>query len=77
MQVLIRIFGIIGLILCIIPFQFKKHKHIVLCEMAFELFLDFGNQMRAISRAKQTILIQLACDSLGYLPTEKAEKGSH
>lgn len=43
----------------------------------FELFLDFGNQMRARSRAKQTILIQLACDSLGYLPTEKAEKGSH
>ncbi len=37
MQVLIRIFGIIGLILCIIPFQFKKHKHIVLCKMASEL----------------------------------------
>ena len=43
----------------------------------FELFLDFGNQMRARSRAKQTILIQLSCGSLGYLPTEKAEKGSH
>ncbi len=43
----------------------------------FELFLDFGNQMRARSRAKQTILIQLACGSRGYLPTEKAEKGSH
>ena len=43
----------------------------------FELFLDYGNQMRARSRAKQTILIQLAGGSLGYLPTEKAEKGSH
>ena len=43
----------------------------------FELFLDFGNRIRARSRAKQTILIQLACDSLGYLPTERAEKGSH
>ena len=43
----------------------------------FELFLDYGNQIRARSRAKQTMLIQLACGSEGYLPTEKAEKGSH
>ncbi len=43
----------------------------------FELFLDFGNQMRARSRAKQTILIQLACGIGGYLPTAKAEKGGH
>ena len=42
MQVLIRIFGIIGLILCIIPFQFKKYKHIILCKMASEL--SFGVQ---------------------------------
>ena len=34
MQILIRVFGILGLILSIIPFQFKKHKHIVLCKMA-------------------------------------------
>ena len=43
----------------------------------FELFLDYGNQIRARSRARQTILIQLCCGSGGYLPTEKAEKGSH
>ncbi len=43
----------------------------------FELFLNYGNQIRARSRAKQTFLIQLACGSLGYLPTEKAERGSH
>ena len=43
----------------------------------FELFLDYGNQIRARSRAKQTFLIQLCCGSSGYLPTEKAEKGSH
>ena len=43
----------------------------------FELFLDYGNQIKARSRAKQTILIQLACDSCAYLPTEKAEKGGH
>lgn len=43
----------------------------------FELFLDYGNQIRARSAAKQTFLIQLCCGSHGYLPTEKAEKGSH
>ena len=43
----------------------------------YELFLDYGNQMRARSKASQTILIQLCCGSYGYLPTEKAEKGSH
>ncbi len=43
----------------------------------FELFLDYGNQIRARSKAKQTFLIQLACGADGYLPTEKAEKGSH
>ncbi len=43
----------------------------------FELFLDFGNRIRARSPAAQTFLIQLAGDSLGYLPTEKAELGGH
>ena len=43
----------------------------------YELFLDYGNQIRARSLAKQTILVQLSCGSRGYLPTEKAEKGSH
>ncbi|MBQ4098387.1 MAG: hypothetical protein IJC72_03665, partial [Clostridia bacterium] len=33
--------------------------------------------IRARSKAKQTFLIQLACGSSGYLPTEKAEKGGH
>ena len=43
----------------------------------YELFLDYGNKIRARSKASQTFLIQLACGSYGYLPTEKAEKGSH
>lgn len=43
----------------------------------YELFLDYGNQIRARSKASQTFLIQLCCGSYGYLPTEKAEKGSH
>lgn len=43
----------------------------------YELFLDYGNKIRARSKASQTFLIQLCCGSYGYLPTEKAEKGSH
>lgn len=43
----------------------------------FELFLDYGNQIKARSKAAQTFLIQLANGSEGYLPTEKAEKGGH
>ena len=43
----------------------------------FELFLDYGNQIRARSLAEQTFLIQLANGMEGYLPTEKAEKGGH
>ena len=43
----------------------------------FELFLDYGNRIRARSYARQTFIAQLCCDSLGYLPTEKAEKAGH
>lgn len=43
----------------------------------YELFLNYGNQMRARSLAKQTFLVQLACGSFGYLPTKKAQDGSH
>ncbi len=40
----------------------------------FELFLDFGLQMKARSKAEQTFIIQLACNSGAYLPTEKARQ---
>ena len=43
----------------------------------FELFLDYGNQIRARSLAKQTFLSQLTCGEYGYLPTRKAEQGGH
>lgn len=43
----------------------------------FELFLDYGNLIRARSLAKQTFIIQLANGSQGYLPTAKAENGGH
>ena len=43
----------------------------------FELFLDYGNRIKARSYAQQTFVMQLTCGRGGYLPTEKAEKGGH
>jgi hypothetical protein len=43
----------------------------------YELFLNYANKIRARSLAKQTFLVQLSCGAYGYLPTEKAESGSH
>lgn len=40
----------------------------------FELFLDYGLRMKARSHAPQTFVIQLACDSAHYLPTDRAVK---
>ncbi len=50
---------------------------IVIATNPFELFLDYGNQIRARCKAKQSFLIQLCCSDDGYLPTEKAEQGGH
>ncbi|MCQ2421002.1 MAG: hypothetical protein MJ118_07685 [Clostridia bacterium] len=62
-------------------FSFETH-YMRMDDMAFatdpfELFLDYGNQIRAQSPAEQTFLFQLTNGSLGYLPTERAEEGSH
>jgi len=43
----------------------------------FELFLDYGNQIKARSSAEQTFLVQLANGIEGYLPTAKAESNGH
>lgn len=43
----------------------------------FELFLDYGNRMKARSYSEQTFVVQLCNGALGYLPTEKAEKAGH
>lgn len=43
----------------------------------FELFLDYGNRIKARSYAEQTFIVQLCCGSAGYLPTEKAERAGH
>jgi len=50
---------------------------IAIASNPFELFLDYGNQIKARSDAEQTFLIQLANGTEGYLPTAKAERGGH
>jgi len=41
----------------------------------FELYTDYGIQIKARSPAVQTFIIQLAAGSGGYLPTERAVRG--
>lgn len=50
---------------------------VVFATNPYELFLDYGNQIRSRSAAAQTFLIQLSCGAQGYLPTAKAEAGGH
>ena len=54
-----------------------KLGNIAIATNPFELFLDYGNRIKARSKAEQTFIIQLACGSRVYLPTAKAERGSH
>ncbi len=41
----------------------------------FELYLDFGMQMKARSKAVQTFVVQLANDHRSYVPTKRAVAG--
>jgi hypothetical protein len=50
---------------------------VAICTNPFELFLDYGNRIKARSYAEQTFIVQLACGTGGYLPTEKAERAGH
>ena len=43
----------------------------------FELFLDYGNRIKARSYAEQTFIVQLSNGKGGSLPTEKAERHGH
>lgn len=60
-----------------IEFHVIRFGNIAIATNPFELFLDYGNRIKARSYAQQTMIMQLSCGAYGYLPTEKAEKGSH
>jgi hypothetical protein len=49
----------------------------VLATNPFELFLDYGLQIKARSQAAQTVVVQLAGGTGFYLPSERAVGGGH
>ena len=51
--------------------------YVVFVTNPFELFLDYGNQIRARSAAAQTFIAQLTNGILEYLPTKKAQEAGH
>ena len=60
-----------------IEYHVVRLGNIAIATNPFELFLDYGNRMKARSYAEQTFIVQLCCGSGFYLPTEKAEKAGH
>ncbi len=51
--------------------------NIAIATNPYEMFLDYGNRIKARSKAEQTFIVQLCCGAHGYLPTKKAEKAGH
>ncbi len=47
---------------------------VVFATNPFELYLDFGHQIKARSAAVQTFVVQLCCGTGGYLPSARAEQ---
>jgi len=61
------------------PFTMQLHAlrlgDVAIATNPFELFTDFGVQIKARSPAVQTLILQLTGDSGGYLPTRRAVEG--
>ncbi|MFZ2653294.1 MAG: hypothetical protein WAX69_00115 [Victivallales bacterium] len=59
-------------------FQMELHAlrlgNAVFATNPFELYLDFGRQIKSRSRAGQTFIVQLCGDTGGYLPSARAEQ---
>jgi len=58
-----------------VELHFLRLGDVALATNPFELFLDYGVQMKARSKATLTFLVQLCGQSTGYLPTAKAVAG--
>lgn len=59
---------------CVTDIHVLRIGDAVVCTTRFELFTDFGVQIKARSKAVQTFLIQLAGEDT-YLPTQRAVQG--
>lgn len=58
-----------------VELHFLRLGDVALATNPFELFLDYGVQMKARSQATLTFLVQLCGQTTGYLPTAKAVAG--
>jgi sugar phosphate isomerase/epimerase len=58
-----------------IEFHVLRIGDVALATNPFELYLDYATRIEARSRAVLTMLVQLSCSNIGYLPTAKAVKG--
>ncbi|OGV62222.1 MAG: hypothetical protein A2283_20255 [Lentisphaerae bacterium RIFOXYA12_FULL_48_11] len=63
------------------PYNMELHVlrigDIAIATNPFELFIDYGTQIKARSQAVQTFIIQHACNAGLYLPTPRAIEGGH
>jgi hypothetical protein len=58
-----------------IEFHVIRLGDIAIATNPFELYIDYGIRIKARSQAVLTLLVQLSCQTNGYLPTEKGVKG--
>ena len=56
--------------------HFVRIGDVAICTNPFELFTDFGVQIKARSKALQTFVVQLVGPGT-YVPTKKAAEGGH
>lgn len=58
-----------------VPVHVIRLGDMVIATNPFELYLDFGVQIKARSKAVQTFVVQLAGGGFGYLPTQRSVAG--
>ena len=58
-----------------IEFHVIRLGDVAIATNPFELFLDYGIQIKGRSKAVLTFVSQLTCDYCGYLPTRRAVAG--
>lgn len=57
------------------PLHVVRIGDIVICTSPFEMFTDYGVQIKARSKANQTFIVQLSGPPATYLPTKRAVAG--
>ncbi len=58
-----------------VPVHVVRVGDMVMATNPFELYVDFGTQIKARSKAVQTFVVQLSNGTYGYLPTERSVAG--